>query len=308
MAEVYIGINNWDDVNWYLQEGYFIGNPHGISFPGYFTLKFNLDMDDQVKALKKLVISARKKGIKVTTDDKMALAKIALPIEMPDDPLADVEGILKVLCNGIPRKNEEEKEDESADNKEQENTPEDRRKQLEKCNAFFLKVANKLTDTHRIIGSSVKWGSACLVPNGLENQVSYYGKPINSLRVACNWNWRASLKRCKDEKYIQCNTEDLPWCRRREVPEMASKPIWGNMVGYFDKDQKYHCVYGERFNRKTREWDWVEGDVDELVAKMKAVSEQMEIEHIVKQAEAMDEKEVDAVWNGLMAEVGIDEV
>ena len=318
MAEVYVGINNWDDVNWYLKEGYFIGNPHGISFPGYFTLKFDLIMDDRIAALKKLVINAREKGIRITTDNDQALMKIGLPLEETENGIPDI----RLLSNGKARKNaatpvdtieedipEEKPEDNVSKAGEQ---LDERREQLRKCNAFFLRVANELKDTHRIIGSSAQWGSACLVPIGREDEVSYYGKPVNSLRVACNWNWRAALKRCKEEKLIQCNTPDLPWCKKREAPGMASKPIWGNMVGYFDEDKKYHCVYGEKFDRETKTWSWYEEDFDALVNRMKEKAEEMAIAQVREEAVAFSEpitpEEVDAAWNDMSEGVQLDEI
>lgn len=306
MANVYVGVNNWDEVNWYLQEGYAIRNPNGLTFPGYFTLGFDLEDREQCDALRKLTISARQNGIRMTTDDPATLMRIMMPVENPDDPN------VRVLSYGIQEAPEEAP---TAD----ENTGEvskagekldERREQLKKCNAFFMAVANELKETHRIIGSSLKvWGSACLIPKGTEEQVSYYGKPLNSLRVACNWNWRAALKRCKDEKFIQCVTPDLPWCRKREAEGMASKPIWGNMVGYFDRDQKYHCVYGEKFNRETRTWEWVEGDPKLMAQVMKEEQRKLDAEKALQEslkvAETATDEELEAAMN---AEVQIDEL
>ena len=133
--------------------------------------------------------------------------------------------------------------------------------QLEKCVRFFNEVAELLKDTHVVVPSkSKKWESYCLVEKGQENQVTYYGKPVNSLRVAPNWNWRAGLDRCSNPSYIQCVTPDAPFARRRpkEHPEWSSLPIFCNMVGYFDTDNKYHCIFGEKYERETKTWTWVE--------------------------------------------------
>ena len=144
-------------------------------------------------------------------------------------------------------------------------TPEQKelwKRQLDECIQFFNIVAAQLKDTHVVVESkSKKWPSFCLVEKGQERQVSYYGKPVNSLRVAPNWNWRAGLDRCSNPKYIQCVTPDLPFARRRpaEHPEWSSMPIFGNMVGYFDTDNKYHCIFGEKYDRETKEWSWVNG-------------------------------------------------
>ncbi len=137
------------------------------------------------------------------------------------------------------------------------------KEQMTKCMDFFNQVAEILKETHVIAPSkSKKWKSACLVRKGEEGQVSYYGKPVNSLRVAPNWNWRAGLDRCSNPGYIQCVTPDLPFAKKRskEHPEWSTPPIWGNMVGYFDTDNKYHCIYGERYDFEKKEWVWVEND------------------------------------------------
>lgn len=307
MAEVYVGVKNWDEVNWYLQEGYFIGNPNGITFPGYFTLQFDLDDEEKVAALKKLVINARRRGIKITTDSDVALMKIGISIEQMDNP--DVQSMLRVLSNGVAHEEPKEEHEEPKISKAGE-ALEERREQLRKCNAFFLAVANELKETHQIFGSALKvWGSACLIPKGTESQLNYYSKPINSLRVACNWNWRASIKRCHEEHYIQCNTPDLPWCRKRENDGMASKPIWGNMVGYFGDDHKYHCVYGEKFNRATKTWEWVEGDPKEVARMMLDKAIKMEAEKALQESMKANvpvtDEEADAA---IEAEVQIDEI
>ena len=135
------------------------------------------------------------------------------------------------------------------------------KQQLEKCINFFNEVAKELADTHVILPSkSKKWPSMCLVRKGEQKQVSYYGKPVNSLRVAPNWNWRAGLDRCTNPGYIQCVTPDLPFAKKRseEHPEWSTLPIFGNMVGYFDMDNKYHCVYGEKYDFENKKWIWVD--------------------------------------------------
>ena len=306
MAEVYVGVNNWEEVNWYLQEGYLIGNPNGITFPGFFTLNFDLEKNDQVDSLKKLVLNARAKGIKVTTNSDLALMKIGLPIEQSEDP--NVENLLRVLANGIARVDDPDVKD--AEISKAGEVLNERREQLKKCNAFFLKVADELKETHQIVGSALKvWGSACLIPKGSESQLSYYSKPVNSLRVACNWNWKASIKRCKEERFIQCNTPDLPWCRKRESEGMASKPIWGNMVGYFDDDHRYHCVYGEKFNRETKTWEWVESDPKEVSRMMLDKAIKMEAEKALNAAMSVEKPVTDEEADeDIQAEVQIDEV
>ena len=143
--------------------------------------------------------------------------------------------------------------------------------QLDKCIQFFHEVAGMLTDIYEVIpGKSEKHKSFCLVPKGTANQVTYYGKPVNSLRVAMNWNWYAGLDRCINPKYIQCVTPDLPYVKQRpkEHPEWSSPPVYGNMVALFDMDNKYHCIFGEKYNREDKTWSWVTDNTPEQVADM----------------------------------------
>lgn len=153
------------------------------------------------------------------------------------------------------------------------------KQQLTKCINFFNEVAEDLMDTHVTVHSkSKKWPSMCLVRNGEQKQVTYYGKPVNSLRVAPNWNWRAGLDRCSNPGYIQCVTPDLPFAKKRsaEHPEWSTLPILGNMVGYFDTDNKYHCVYGEKYDFETKTWTWVEADPKDVANMIRAKTEEID--------------------------------
>lgn len=146
------------------------------------------------------------------------------------------------------------------------------KKQLDECINFFMAVAEELKDTHVIVHSkSKKWKSMCLVRKGEEDQVSYYGKPVNSLRVAPNWNWRAGTDRCTNLNYIQCVTPDLPFAKKRspENPDWATKPIFGNMVAYFGTDNKYHCVFGEKYDFGEKKYRWISADPKIFAQKLK---------------------------------------
>lgn len=143
-----------------------------------------------------------------------------------------------------------------------------------KCKAFFVRLTEELKKTHTSMGSCNKDSSVYLVPNGTEDQVTYKSKPQNSFRISDHWNWKASLRKQPIEGYVQCFTRDLPCYRKRREEGKASMPIWAWQIGYFGEDAVYHCVYGERFNRETKIWDWVEADPAE-VAKM-AINAQKE--------------------------------
>ena len=112
-----------------------------------------------------------------------------------------------------------------------------------------------LKDTHIIVKSCNKDESLYFVPIGTEDEITYSSKPENSYRYSDHWNWYANAKKCSNEKYIQCFTRDMPWCRRRQAPEKGTNPIFGICICYF-KDNEYHSIYGEKFNRKSKEWTW----------------------------------------------------
>lgn len=137
----------------------------------------------------------------------------------------------------------------------------------EKCTAFFSKLHDLLSETHELVQSCNQDFSAYLIPNGTVAELTYYGKPDNSFRISDHWNWYSSKKKCDKLDEIQCYTPDMPWTRKRstENPEGATKPIFGVQVGFYGMDHVYHCVYGERFNRNTKKWEWYDGDPKEAV-------------------------------------------
>ena len=151
--------------------------------------------------------------------------------------------------------------------------------QLASCFEFFNLVAEEVKDIYEVVPSkSKKWKSFCLVPRGTAGQVSYYSKPVNSLRVASNWNWRAPLKVCNVANHIQCVTPDLPYVRKRpkDRPEDGSAPIWGNMVALFDSDRKYHCIFGEKYNHENRTWTWMVNTPQAVAQMLRERYEKME--------------------------------
>ena len=133
------------------------------------------------------------------------------------------------------------------------------------CNKFFENLSIILKTSYEIIGSSNKDLSRYLVPFGTENQITYYSKPAWSFRISDHWNWWANLKKCSDEKYVQCRSLDMPWVKNRVAPGMASEPRIGIQVAICDSDGIYHHVFGEKFDRKSRKWSWVEKSPDEII-------------------------------------------
>lgn len=122
------------------------------------------------------------------------------------------------------------------------------------CKLYFDNLCEKLKDTHEVVGSCNKDMSVYLIPKGTVAELSYYGKPIDSYRFSDHWNWFSNVKKCSDSKMVQCNCVDLPWPKKRNGEGLPSSPIFGVCVAYYGEDKKYHHVFGEKFNRKTKEW------------------------------------------------------
>lgn len=137
----------------------------------------------------------------------------------------------------------------------------------EKCNEFFDKLAKLLGSSHEVVGSCNVDFSRYLVPIGTADQVTYYGKPEKSFRVSDHWNWFSNIKKCSDPTYVQCRSLDIPWVRKRETPGMATKPRFGIQVCIQLDDGCYHHVYGEKFDRKTKTWSWVESTPEEIIGR-----------------------------------------
>ena len=134
-----------------------------------------------------------------------------------------------------------------------------------KCQLFYKELVTALRDSHENVKSCNRDDSAYLVPKGTSDQITYESKPINSFRISDHWNWKANLEKNQKDGYIQCYTKDVPVCKARPEPGKASPPIWAWQVGYFGEDKAYHCVYGEVFNRESKTWYWLEGDVDDVI-------------------------------------------
>lgn len=143
------------------------------------------------------------------------------------------------------------------------------KEKIDACYTFFKALGKELGDEYEVLASinkDTRFNSLYLCPKGTRDQVTYYGKPLNSFRVSTHWNWRASLEKCKNEKYIQCLNVDLPFARKRKAEGEASDPIIAEQVAVIGEDGKYHAIFGEVFDRKEREWKWIEADPKEVAA------------------------------------------
>lgn len=135
------------------------------------------------------------------------------------------------------------------------------------CRQFIESLYDILQDEYVLMPSCNKDLSAYLVPKGTESEVSYYGKPIKSFRISDHWNWFSSLVRCSDPDLVQCRNIDIPRGRKREKPGMPTRGIVGAQVAYYGTDGYYHCVFGEKFNRRAKTWNWIDASPIQ-VAKM----------------------------------------
>lgn len=135
------------------------------------------------------------------------------------------------------------------------------------CRDFYEGLIKELGEEYeRHDGTNCKPQSSCLVRRGDAERLNYYEKPEWSFRVAPLWNWYANLEKNPDPDYIQCETDDLPWAKRRpkNYPSGASKPIAACCVALF-YEGKYHVVYGEIFDQKTKTWSWKENSPESVV-------------------------------------------
>lgn len=139
----------------------------------------------------------------------------------------------------------------------------------ELCKSFVRELESILKDEYELLPSCNKDESLYLIPKGTSDQVTYYGKPNRSIRYSDHWNWYANTNKCSVYNYIQCLSVDIPWTRRR-TDDKATKPRFGVQVAMIMDDGKYHCVYGDKFDRKTKTWNWVDASADEVVAMLTA--------------------------------------
>lgn len=138
-----------------------------------------------------------------------------------------------------------------------------------KCEEFFSILSELLNGTYEVVSSCNADISKYLIPKGTISELTYYSKPMNSIRISDHWNWFANLNKCSVPWYVQCFSTDIPRPSGRLEAGKASKPKYGMQVSVFGGDGKYHAVYGEVFDRKTKKWEWLEtdpADIAEMLA------------------------------------------
>ncbi len=140
-----------------------------------------------------------------------------------------------------------------------------------KCERFFEELCEELKDTHEVyICEKGKSASSYLVPKGTIDQITVYGKPDNSFRIADRWNWYMNMKKCHDEWLVQCLNTDLPFTADRNGGFGSSKggrQVRAVQVGYKNGDA-YTCVYGAKYDRKNKKWYWIEADPHEVALQI----------------------------------------
>ena len=138
----------------------------------------------------------------------------------------------------------------------------------DKCKVFFDALVNMLGDRYERISSCNQDASEYLCPVGTSEEISYYGKPEESFRISNHWNWYANTNKCSDPRRIQCFCVDLPWAHHRMKAGKAGKPIMANCVCVY-RNGKYHVIYGECFDKKTKTWSWIDNSPEMALSELK---------------------------------------
>ena len=115
-----------------------------------------------------------------------------------------------------------------------------------RCKKHFMELAFELRNTHELVKSCNQDHTMYLIPKGTINQLSYYGKPVDSYRYSDHWNWYANVKKCRIPDYIQCYNVDISGPNERAGVGLPSAPVYETCIAYFDKDEKYHTIYPAR--------------------------------------------------------------
>lgn len=140
---------------------------------------------------------------------------------------------------------------------------------LDACKRFFADLSKELEETYTIVGSCNQDNSVYLVPNGTEDQITYYGKPAKSFRISDHWNWYSNINKCSNPNYIQCLSVDAPYAFKRNDDGKATKPRMLCQVAVVGEDGKYHAVFGEVFDRKTKRWSWLSSNPKYIAQEVK---------------------------------------
>ena len=134
---------------------------------------------------------------------------------------------------------------------------------MKKCEMFFYALAEEL-EGYELVKSCNQDCSAYLVPIGTAHEITYSSKPARSFRISDHWNWYANLKKCANERYIQCWSVDLPYPKKRDDSGRATRPVQAIQVAITDEKGKYHVIFGQKFDKRHRKWMWIDADPKEI--------------------------------------------
>lgn len=126
------------------------------------------------------------------------------------------------------------------------------------CKKYFNELRDILSDTHEVTANrcKVKRPDMYLCPKGTRKEITYHGKPHYSFRYSTKWNFYSP--RC--EGVVQCYSKDFPHAHTDSKGAGPDGAVLAFSVCYYGNDNLYHVVYGEKYNRETGEWEWIESD------------------------------------------------
>ena len=136
----------------------------------------------------------------------------------------------------------------------------------ERCAAFFNSLAFYLGDKFEVQRNRKQNQKMdmYLYPKGTKSDLTYYSKPLYSIRCASTWNWYADKHKCKDETIVQCQNIDMPKAKSRPAPGKQSSAVMAAAVGFYDTKKVYHTIYGEKIDPETGKWVWIESDPEAI--------------------------------------------
>lgn len=136
----------------------------------------------------------------------------------------------------------------------------------EKCNQYFNSLYEMLKDSHdrRTNKTRDRRPDKYIFPKGTGDEITNVGKPANSFRYSNKWNfWKNGKGEMLDS--VQCYSEDFPKAHTDSHGCGPQGSVLAYSVCFYGEDGRYHVVYGERYNRRTKKWDWVESDPEDAI-------------------------------------------
>ena len=136
----------------------------------------------------------------------------------------------------------------------------------EKCNQYFNNLYEMLKESHdrRTNKTRDRRPDKYIFPKGTGDEITNVGKPANSFRYSNKWNfWKNGKGEMLDS--VQCYSEDFPKAHTDSQGRGPQGAVLAYSVCFYGEDGHYHVVYGERYNRKTKKWDWVESDPEDAI-------------------------------------------